>query len=105
MELVIQESALRELVEVRRFNHASGGAGAAETEIIEEDHHHIWCILRRFHFEHRRCLGIPRIKCRDRRVPRSLEGQFRAVDLGLLLGGQVCGCHTGKDQDGKYQAP
>jgi hypothetical protein len=32
----------------------------------------------------RRCFGITRIECRNRRVPRTLDGQLGAIDLCLL---------------------
>ena len=97
MELVVQQPALGELVEVQCWQNASGRAHSTETDIIEKDDHDIRCILRRLHFEHRRRLGIPRIKCRDRRIPRSLEGELGAVDL-CLLGHDIRCAQAGQHQ-------
>ncbi len=95
VELVVQQPVFGEFVEVRRLHDAAGRAGPTEAQVIEQDDDHVGRILWCFDFEHRRCLGIPRIKCRDRRIPRSLQRKFRAVDLSLFLG---TGC-TNQDDD------
>ena len=84
VELIVHQALAGQLVEVGRFNDTAEGAGAAEAEIVQQDDHHVGRVLGRLDFEHRGRLGVARIQCRDRRVPRALDRQFCPVYLCLL---------------------
>ena len=89
VELVVQQPSASQLVKVRCWQDTSRRTGAAEAEIIKQDDDHVWCILRRFDFEHWRCLGVAGVQCGDRRIPWPLDRKFRAVNLGTFLSKRV----------------